>query len=178
MRCPPYGVNSTDWSDLVPSGAVLHKGDGSITVIEFSDFQCPFCSRARPVLDSLAAMYPDRLTLVYRHFPISTHPYAVAAAEASECANEQGVFKEFHDQLFDRQGAIGSREWGEFAVDAGVEDLVKFTACVDNRKYREKVEADAAIASKYQLGGTPTFLVNGNVVRGARPLQAFLDHIN
>ena len=142
-----------------------------VTIVEFADFECPFCGRAMEVLDRLLAMYPGQVRLVFRHFPLSMHPRAPKAAEASACAGEQGRFWEFHDSLFESQALEGDALKGQAArlgLDAG-----RFEQCLDSGKMASLVQRDLAAGRQAGVSGTPAFFVNGVVLSGAQPLEAF-----
>jgi protein-disulfide isomerase len=144
-----------------------------ITIVEFSDFQCSYCKRVVNILDQVLERYPDQVKLAFRDFPIANiHPYAQKAAEASHCAAEQGKFWEFHDLLFDKQDTIPTANFVEQAKTLGL-DVPTFQTCFDARKYQEKVERNYAAGVKAGVSGTPAFFINGRLLSGAQPLEAF-----
>lgn len=174
----PRGTESIrGWEEYLQPSTPVIAGDSSITIIEFSDFQCPFCARVQPTLLELAEKYPGRVRLLYRHLPLAMHPHAVGAAEASECAAEQETFVPYHDLLFAKQDSIGVKSWEGFAEEAGVPDIESFIDCVESERYAERVQIDMTVADQLGFTGTPVFIVNGRVVRGARPLEDFEKHI-
>jgi protein-disulfide isomerase len=148
-----------------PSGA-------PVEIIEFSDFQCPFCLRAHPVVAQVLAAYGDRVRFVYRNYPLPSHPNARPAAEAAACAAEQGKFWEYHDRLFDHQDKLGDSDLKAHAVALGLESGA-FNACVNTRKYQKDVDADIADANDIGVTGTPAFFINGRPLDGAQPLEVF-----
>jgi protein-disulfide isomerase len=152
----------------------LGPSDAKVTVIEFSDFQCPFCKRWRDdTLDALRKQYGDQIRIVYRDFPLtSLHPEAQKAAEAAGCANEQGKFWEFHDLLFANQATLGVDAYKQHAVTLGL-NAEQFNACLDGDKYASEVAADVKDGNSYGVSGTPTFFINGVRLVGAQPLAAF-----
>jgi len=155
------------WESLAAEGAVIGRPDAPLRIVEFSDFQCPFCAVVRTKLDSLVARAPDRVQVVYRHLPLTAiHPHATKAAVASECAALQGRFKPYHDALFAGQKEIGTRAWMEFAREAGVPDLARFDRCVRRDETAARVARDAGVARQLQLGGTPVFIFDGQLVVG------------
>jgi protein-disulfide isomerase len=144
-----------------------------ITIVEFSDFQCGYCKRVLTVLNQVLEHYPDKVKLAFRDFPIvNIHPQAQKAAEAAHCAAEQGKFWEYHDLLFERQDDIPTINFSEPAKALGLE-LKSFQACLDSQKYKEKVERNYADGVKAGVSGTPAFFINGRLVSGAQPLEAF-----
>jgi protein-disulfide isomerase len=144
-----------------------------ITIVEFSDFQCSYCKRVVNVLDQVVERYPDKVKLAFRDFPIvNIHPQADKAAEAAHCAGEQGKFWEFHDLLFEKQDTIPTTNFTEHAKTLGLE-VSTFQTCLDGRKYQEKVERNYAAGVKAGVSGTPAFFINGRLLSGAQPLEAF-----
>jgi protein-disulfide isomerase len=154
------------------NGAAKGPANAPIEIIEFSDFQCPFCQRANPTVRQVLQTYGDRVRFVYRHFPLGNHPNARPAAEASQCAAEQGKFWEYHDRLFANQSRLGEADLKQSAAELGL-DTTKFNACVDTHKYRAQVEADMKAGEEAGVNGTPAFFVNGRMIGGAQPFDAF-----
>ena len=160
--------------DVVADGPSRGPAGAPVTIVEFSDFQCPFCSRALPVIEEVLKRYPDDVRIVYRHMPLDRiHANARAAAEASVCAQDQGKFWPYHDKLFANAKTLEPEDLERYASEVGL-DLERFRACVAERKFREKVEADADAARTIGVSGTPAFVVNGIVLTGARPLPDFV----
>jgi len=143
-----------------------------IEIVEFSDFQCPYCLRAHATVDQVLAAYGDRIRFVYRHFPLPSHPNARPAAEASACAAEQDKFWPYHDRLFAQPSKLSEPDLKQHAVELGL-DAGKFNACFDAHKYREQVDADMKEADEAGVNATPTFFINGRVVSGALPFESF-----
>ncbi len=144
-----------------------------ITIVEFSDFQCAYCKRVLTVLNQVLERYPDQVKLAFRDFPIQNiHPQAQQAAEAAHCASEQGKFWEYHDLLFENQDTIPTANFADHAKTIGLE-VASFQACLDSQKYKTKVERNYADGVKAGVSGTPAFFINGRLVSGAQPLEAF-----
>ena len=143
-----------------------------IEIIEFSDFQCPFCLRAHPTVAQVLSTYGDRVRFVYRHYPLPNHPSAWPAAEAAACAGEQGKFWEYHDRLFDNQSKLGAADLKQHAAALAL-DTAKFDACVDTHKYKSDVDADVTAGEEAGVSGTPAFFINGRQLDGAQPFEAF-----
>jgi protein-disulfide isomerase len=140
--------------------------DAAVTIVEFGDFLCPYCRQARNVLYSLVEKYPEEVRVVYRHLPLETiHPRAQAAAEASECAADQGLFWEYHNRLFNNPQAFGDEDLRGHAREIGADGEV-FDACVDNREHAARIDADAAAAAELGITGTPAFVINGILLFG------------
>lgn len=160
-----------DWQRFASPGTVMGQTGAPVQIIEFSDFQCPFCARVQTKLRELRERYPGRVTVVYRHFPLTEiHPHAVAAAVAAECAGEEGKFEPYHDALFNDQDAIGTRAWRSFAEEAGVRDLEAFDRCVREERHRGRVMADAKAGEELGVDGTPAIVVRDQMIVGTRAM--------
>jgi protein-disulfide isomerase len=148
--------------------------DAAVTVIEFSDFQCAFCARFyAETLPQLNENYGDRIRFVFRDFPLtSIHPFAVKAAEAAECADDQEAFWEYHDLLFENQSALDVDSLKGYAADAGL-DTEAFDECLDSGKYTSEVANDLQDGVAAGVRGTPAFFVNGSLISGAQPYAVF-----
>jgi protein-disulfide isomerase len=155
------------------------RGDGKVEIVEFSDFQCPFCQRFySDAYKQIKAKYVDtgKAKFVFRHFPLSFHQNAQKAAEAAECANRQGKFWPYHDLLFDGFVSDGSNleipDLKKYASDLGL-DTGKFNTCLDNGETAAVVKKDIDDATKAGVSGTPTLFINGKKIVGAQPFNAF-----
>jgi protein-disulfide isomerase len=147
--------------------------DAPITIVEFSDFQCPYCSRATATLKKLDETYPGKIRLVYRDFPlVQIHPRAARAAEAAGCANEQGKFWAMHDALFSHQDKLEDADLKQTAADLGL-DAAKFGACLDAGQHRADWQKDEAEGELYGVASTPAFFINGRLLVGAQPYESF-----
>jgi predicted DsbA family dithiol-disulfide isomerase len=145
-----------------------------VRVIEFSDYECPFCRRAEPVVAQVLKEYAGKVRFEYRHFPLeSIHPQARGASEAAVCADEQGRFWEFHEQIFAGEGkGLASAALLANATAAGL-DVSAFQACVAAGRGRARVDADLAAGKEAGVTGTPAFFVNGVPYSGAIPIDEF-----
>jgi protein-disulfide isomerase len=144
-----------------------------VTLVEFSDFQCPFCARVMPTLKKVKETYGDRVRIVWKDFPLtSIHPQAFKAAEAGQCAREQGKFWELHDVLFANQQALQPEELKKHAAAIGL-DLGKFNACFDASKYGERVQQQMQAGTQLGVSSTPSTFINGRLVSGAQPYEVF-----
>jgi len=162
-------------SEVAVEGAPV-RGDASapVTIVEFSDFHCPFCRKVEPVLDDLRAKYGAKIKTVYRDFPLDNlHAQARAAAEASRCAIEQGKYWEFHDQLFKNEPDSSQAALNRMAKEIGM-DVAAFEACSSSGKYKTSVQASAQEGARLGVTGTPTFFINGRILVGAQPVDAFV----
>ena len=164
--------------DVAADGPSKGPADARITIVEFSDFQCPYCQRAMGTIQQVLEKYPADVRLVYRHLPLeSIHPHARAAAEASFCADAQGKFWAYHDKLFENNRALEPADLARYAAELGL-DPKAFEACLADAKTREKVDADLAAARTAGITGTPAFVVNGRLLSGAQPAQNFFEVID
>jgi len=143
-----------------------------VQIVEFSDFQCPYCKRAVDTIREVEQNYGDKIQLVFRDFPLSIHNNAQAAAYAANCANEQGKFWEYHDKLFENQQALGRDQLKQYAVDLGLQSD-QFNTCFDSSKYASDVQQDMSEGSDLGVTGTPAFFINGRFVSGAQPYDVF-----
>lgn len=161
-----YEVASEGFPSIGPSNA-------PITIVEFSDYQCPFCRRwHEQVYESLLNAYPGKIRMVYRHLPLtSIHPDAFPAAEAAMCAGEQNAYWQFHEKLFSSD-ALGSSVYAKYADELGL-DMDTFQSCISERRFQEAVQADLDFAVNLGVRSTPTFFINGLAIVGAQPLDIF-----
>lgn len=170
-------------ADLADDDAALGNPDAPVTIVEFSDFQCPFCRRFwKETLSQIKREYlaTGKAKFIYRDFPLSQiHPGAMPAAQAAECAREQDKFWEMHDVIFEEQ-----EKRGQGTVDLAAEDVKKWAAmiglnaasfnqCLDSGKYKQEVEKDLADGASAGVTGTPATFINGRLITGAQPFAAF-----
>ncbi len=154
---PPEGATATF---DVAGRPMKGKADAKIKIVEFSDFQCPFCERARADIGKVVAAFPNDVAFYFLQFPLDMHPNAHIAAIASECANRQGKFWEMHDKLFDNQQSLSPESIEQFAQQVGL-DMEKYKACKDDPEVAQRVAADQAQGEGAGVEGTPSFFVNG-----------------
>ena len=148
-----------------------------VTIVEFSDFLCPFCKRVQATLDEIARRYGDKVRFVFRNFPIEQlHPGAQRAAEAARCAGEQGKFWPYHDVLFGKPARPGHEDLVAYAGEVGL-DAQSFSSCLRSGKYAEAVQKDVNAGKQLGINGTPAFFVNGRAVVGAQPVETFVQVI-
>ncbi len=143
-----------------------------VEIVEFSDFQCPYCFRAHPTVKQVLSTYGSKVRFVYRNYPLPSHPNARPAAEAAQCANEQGQFWAYHDRLFADQSKLDDADLKASAAALGM-DAAKFNACFDSHKYKDRVEADLQAGNEAGVNGTPAFFINGRMLSGAQPYEEF-----
>jgi protein-disulfide isomerase len=175
--------NAAAWSDEESPIPVSSKDpiwgnrDAPVTIVQFSDFQCPFCSRVEPTIDQVKSSYgPDKVRIIWKNEPLSFHPNAKPAAEASmgvfALAGNTGFWK-FHDTAFKNQAQLSRESYEKWAQEAGVKDMPAFKAGLDSHKWAERVDKDDAVAKQAGVSGTPAALVNGVLVSGAQPFEKF-----
>jgi protein-disulfide isomerase len=138
----------------------------------FSEFQCPYCSKAKPAMREMIETYGDKLRMVFKHLPLGFHPNAKPAAKAALAAGRQGKFWEYHDELFENQRNLTPETFDKIARDLGLE-MDKFNADMKDPALEQQITNDLAQAAKVGARGTPTWFVNGRRVVGARPFSQF-----
>ncbi|MEE3329214.1 MAG: thioredoxin domain-containing protein [Myxococcota bacterium] len=158
-------------------GASMGPENAPVTIIEFSDFECPYCSRVVPTIKQIAAQYPEQVRIVYRHLPLSFHANAKLAAQASVCADQQDQFWGFHDKLFEKQKEMKRENLMAHATELNL-DMAAFESCLDDPRTVALVDADIAAAAEVGATGTPAFYVNGIMLSGAQPFENFEAVIN
>jgi len=159
VKPPPIDLKSG------PEHPSMGDPNGIVEVVEFSDFECPYCSRAAETMQGLKARYPEKVRFTFRHFPLSFHPAARPAAEHAQCAHEQGLFWPYHDLLFANQRELGTDKLQEYAAQAGV-DTTKLDECLRSGRAGAHVTADQSKGQEVGVGGTPSFYINGQAFAG------------
>jgi protein-disulfide isomerase len=174
----PTEISSDQFKELIEKGdpPTLGKSNAKVTIVEFSDLQCPFCKQfADQTFSQIKKEYVDtgKVRVVFRHFPLrSIHPVAYPAALASECAKEQGKFWEYHDETYKNQASLTPDSLKLYAKTIGL-NAAKFDSCLDSEKYKNLVSDDETLANGVGVNGTPAFFVNGKLISGAQPFDAF-----
>jgi protein-disulfide isomerase len=151
--------------------------NASVTIIEFSDYECPFCKRAEGVVDQVMSAYGDKVKVVFRDFPLPFHANARPAAEAANCAAAQGKFWEYHGKLFANQAALTPDKLTVYATEIGL-DQTKFAECVAQKPFAAAIDKDIADGQKVGVSGTPAFFINGRMLSGAQPFEKFKELID
>lgn len=170
-------VSQPDWATYAIGNGRIGHPNALVTIVEFTDYQCPACRTAETRLKAARQRFGDTLAVVYRHFPIeSRHPFAAAAALASECAARQGQFERMHTLLFERRDSVGRIPWSELGKRAGVSDVRVFERCLTDSSAKAVVLRDRADADRLQIRGTPSFLVDGVRFTGV-PSQTVIDSL-
>jgi protein-disulfide isomerase len=174
---PQPAERLASWRDISAVGHRFGPPDAELTIVVFSDFECPMCRTfATRTYPTVAARYPGRIALLYRHWPLRQHRFAYPAARASECAAAQGRFQQFHDLLYANQPMLGLRTFQQFAAEAGIRDVAAFNSCYEQEESVPAIERDIEAVARIGGTGTPTVVVNGWLLRGGASLQ-MLDSI-
>src|SRR5215472_4434546 len=167
---PPASFRASVGLDGPTRGA----GNAPVTIVEFEDFQCPFCKRVEDTMEQVLARYKDRVRMVHRDLPLRTlHPASWKAHEAGRCAEEQGKFWEYRDLLYKNPAAISPEQLNDYASEAGL-NVSDFTKCLDSGKFNAIVQKDEDEANRLGIQGTPFFFINGRLLSGAQPESEFV----
>ncbi len=158
--------------EVAATGPARGPTDAKVTIVEFSDFQCPYCGAAYTTVEQLMQQYAGKVKLVFRQFPLPIHPQAEKAAEASLCAQDQGKFWEFYDLLFKNQKKLDVSDLKTYAASAGL-DAAKFATCLDGGEKKKQVDLDLEAGQAAGVNGTPAFFINGVFLNGAMPIEEF-----
>jgi protein-disulfide isomerase len=156
--------------EVAANGPAKGPANAPVTIVEFSDFQCPFCSRLTPTLKQVEEKYGDKVRIVFRQYPLPFHQFAQKAAEASLCANEQGKFWQMHDAMFANQQALEVAQLKAKAAELGL-NAEQFNQCIDSGKHAAAIQADMKEGSAAGVSGTPAMFINGRFISGAVPLE-------
>jgi protein-disulfide isomerase len=161
-----------DWENYLIGGHARGPENAALTILEFGDYECPFCTRFAATSQRILAAYPEQVRLVYRHWPLPNHRFAYPAARAAECAGEQDRFWEYHDLLYENADSLGLVPFTDLAVRAGVPDVSKYEQCTRRSTPVPAIEAGIRDAAAAGGSGTPTIIVNG--VRYRRGIDSAL----
>ncbi len=146
--------------------------DAKVVIVEFSDFQCPFCARVSPTMKRIEEKFGDEVRIVFKHLPLRTHHKAPAAHAAAEAAHRQEKFWEMHNRIFADQSSMSPEKYQEYAREIGL-DMEKFEKDVASASVKKTVDGDAAEAARLGVTGTPSFFINGRFLSGAKPFESF-----
>jgi protein-disulfide isomerase len=164
--------------EVTADDPAIGPASAPVTLVEFSDFQCPFCQRVAPTLKQVKQKYGDKVRVVWKDFPLTQiHPQAFKAGEAAHCAAEQGKFWEYHDRLFANQQLLQPNDLKQHAADLGLEPKA-FNSCLDSSKYGERVRDGVAEGGQVGVNSTPTIFINGRRLSGAQPYEVFVAAID
>lgn len=162
----PEIFNVPEWQELDLKGHRTGDVDAPVQIIEFFDYECPYCQQANPAIQAIGQKYSQKVSLVYEHFPLSDHKHAFGAAVSAECAARQNRFEAFHKLLFLNQSELGNISYDSLAVEAGVIDMTSFSQCVDAEETNHIVQSGIDLANKLNIDGIPTFLINDKLIPG------------
>lgn len=166
----------SDWRSHLSEGILLGSSEAPVWIEEFADFECPFCATFHKTLKAIRERYPKQVSVVFVHFPLPMHRFAVPAARVAECAADQGRFEPMYDQLFDGQEFFGLKPWSDYAKAAGIQDLKGFDDCVKSEEPILRVLKGKQLGTRLDVTGTPTLIVNGWLL-GQPPSEEELDTI-
>lgn len=150
-----------DWRSHLDKGVRLGSLDAPVQLIEFADFECPFCASFHKTLKEIRDRYPGKVALAFVHYPIPGHRFAEPAARVAECADEQGRFEAMHDRLFEEQDQLGLKAWRDFATEVSVADLPAFESCAQKNVPIPRVVEGKKLGEQLDIQVTPTLIVNG-----------------
>ena len=166
------GLDPNKRYEIAVGEHVKGPADAKVTIVEWSDFQCPFCARSRPTIAQIEKEYGDQVRVSFRHLPLAFHPKAPAAHAAAAAAGEQGKFWEMHDKIFDNQQQMSPQKYEQWAGEMGM-DVDQFKLDVASAKVKATIDKDKKDAAALGVTGTPAFFVNGRYIRGAQPFPTF-----
>ena len=166
-----------DWQEYASSGHTLGPLDAPVTIVEFADFECPVCRRFESYVDSLRVLRKD-FKIVYRHFPLSIHRFAIPATRASECAGEQGQFEGMHHVIYKYADSLGLVSWWWFAQMGGVTDSIHFDKCIRSGLPMASLARDTIDGNRLKVRGTPTILIGHFRMEGLYPLDSIMAYID
>jgi protein-disulfide isomerase len=149
------------WQEYLSKGIQMGSPQGKVQIIEFADFECPYCGAFHQSLKAAEERHPKQITVTYVHYPIPGHRFALPAARVAECAGAQGRFEAMHDQLFDGQDQFGLKPWGDYARAAEVPDLPAFDTCIHSTDPIPRVVEGLQLGKKLDIQATPTVIMNG-----------------
>jgi len=158
--------NIPDWEFLLQNAHQEGSVNAPIKLIEFSDFQCPYCKKLEPELKNLLKKYNGKMEIIYHYFPLPAHPQAFQAAKAAECAAEQNDFWKYHDLLFQNQTIFKQQPWDSLARISNIRNLDDFDGCMKDTLIDKVIEKDIKLGLRIGVEGTPTIVINGKLLFG------------
>ena len=150
-----------EWQDALPAGIAIGSRDSRVKIVEFADLECPFCGSFHSAVTDVLREQQGRVSLVFVHFPLSIHRFAVQAARAAECAEVQGRFGDLVTLVFAKQDSLGIKSWESFAAELGMKDTASFAKCARDPTPVTRIRAGQVVGERFQIHGTPTVIVNG-----------------
>jgi protein-disulfide isomerase len=164
----------TNWREHLATGERIGAADAPLQVIEFGDYECPYCAQFHKEFEGVRQRYIKQVALTYIHLPLPMHRFAEPAARAAECAGAQGRFEAMHDRLYEHQNEFGIKPWTEMAKESGVPDVAAFEDCIGSQDASSLVSKGKQLATTLNIQGTPTLIVNGWML-GRPPTAAELE---
>lgn len=149
------------WEQLSQFGHWIGDSSATVKIVEFADFECPYCARFQRAFKAVQDTFANNVALLVVQSPVPGHRFARPAALAAECAAKQGLYAAYHDALYEKQDSLGLKSWVSLAVQSGVADTVQFKACIDSGNSLSLIDASSAEARRRNVSGTPTVLING-----------------
>ncbi len=167
-----FALNGINPDNVTTTNTTIISGNKTVDITAYSDFQCQYCARAEMTLKKIKETYGGRVAITFKHFPLPFHNYAKKAAEASECARDQGKFQEYHDILFENQNKLDVASLKSYASRLGL-DREKFDSCLDGGEKADIVKKDHDEGISKGVSGTPTFFINEKKLVGSQPFENF-----
>jgi len=164
---PLRHLSDSTWKQLIKSDLMSGSQNAKIKIVEFFDYECPYCRRIQPTLNEIRRRYPNDVAIIYRHFPLPYHSAAFPSAVASECANEQGKFEVYHRKLFEHQGQATSTDWVGLARNVEIPNITGFRECIEQSIPSEKIYSDMRLGESLEIAAIPTLIVDGMLFQGA-----------
>lgn len=154
------------WRDIATGNERIGPSDAAVVIVEFGDFQCPFCRSASTDLAAIRSEFPSTVAIVFENYPLPNHKFAVPAAQAAECAAAQGDFEKYYNRLFSTGPFNAEPDWVAVAGEVGVKDLGSFKACLSDKVVAGRLMGEVSVGARLGVKGTPMFLINGREVDG------------
>ncbi|NQV13706.1 MAG: thioredoxin domain-containing protein [Parcubacteria group bacterium] len=168
----PPEPGTEEFEVSIDDDTVKGSKDAKVQIVEFSDYECPYCARNAETIEKIAEEYGDKVAIVFRDFPLDFHADAQKAAEAAECAGEQGKYWEYHDELFANQDSLEVPDLKGYAKELKLKTAA-FDKCLDSDQQKEEVENDMTDGQAVEVTGTPATFINGRKISGAYPFEDF-----
>jgi protein-disulfide isomerase len=176
---PALAVFDSSWRSATAHAITVGKSDAPVQIVEFVDFECPVCALIHSgEMHALRDRFGDSLAVRYVHYPLDQHRFARIIAQAVECADRNGRVREMIDHVFLRRDSVGVKTWASFAKDVGITDTLKFARCVAETPQAARIDSGYALATRRDVRGTPTFIVNGWVLGRVPPRGEFERVVN
>ncbi|GIK22458.1 MAG: hypothetical protein BroJett005_18720 [Ignavibacteriota bacterium] len=156
-----------NWKELIPEDEETNGNYSKVYLIEFFDYECPYCSVLDATLDTIKSKYSDKIKIIRYHFPLNIHPLAYRTAIAAECAGSQEVFDIYHKELMANQYKLNSINFTEIARLIGIKDIEKFQKCVNEEETADAISQNVKLVKKFNVSGTPTLIINNKMISGA-----------